>query len=137
VPVTVKWDNSEKTTLCYRLEGRWTWEELYHTLGESRKLWGSVNHVVDVLIDLSVSTGFPAGNILGHFRNVSSFFADVKTGNTAVAGADDFFRMSLELFYKVYIRERKQPLGNTLMLKDMDSARAALTHARKNAEARN
>ena len=133
MPVTYTWDNSEKTTLCYRLEGRWSWEELYQTLADSRKLWSTVNHVVDVIVDVSASPGFPPGNILGHFRNVSAFYADAKAGNTVVVGANDFFRMTLDLFYKVYIRQRQPPHGDSILVKDMDAARAALAKRRKGA----
>lgn len=133
MPVIYTWDNSDKTTLCYRLEGRWTWEELYQALGESRKVWNTVNHVVDVIVDLSASPGFPPGNILGHFRNVSAFYRDAKAGNTVVVGANDFFRMTLEVFYKVYIRPRQQPLGHSILVKDMQAARVTLAERRKGA----
>jgi hypothetical protein len=133
VPVTYAWDNSEKTTLCYRLEGRWTWEELYQVLAESRKLWSSVNHVVDVIVDMTASPGFPPGNILGHFRNVSAFYAEAKAGNTVVVGANAFFRTTLDLFYKVYVRPRQPPHSHSILVKDIDAARAALVERRKRA----
>jgi hypothetical protein len=134
VPVTYAWDNSEKTAICYRLEGRWTWDEMYETLEESRKLWSSVNHMVDIIVDMNDSVGFPPGNTLGHFRNVSIYYSSSKVGNTAIVGANDFFRMALELFYKVYIRARQKPLGHTFLVKDMEAARAALADYRKKAQ---
>ncbi len=131
--VMYAWDNREKTTLCYRLEGRWTWDELYQGLEESRKLWSSVNHKVDIIVDMTGSSTFPPGNILGHFRNVSIYYSSTKIGNTAIVGANDFFRMALELFYKVYIRPRQQPLDYSILVKDMDTARAILAERRKGA----
>lgn len=133
VPVTYGWDNTEKTTLCYRLEGRWTWEECYQSLDESRKLWNSVSHLVDVIVDMAASAGFPPGNILGHFRNIMMYYHSANVGNAAIVGANDYFRMASELFYKVYIQARHKPTGSTLLVKDMEAARAALADHRKNA----
>ncbi|MEO8611825.1 MAG: hypothetical protein ABI690_28255 [Chloroflexota bacterium] len=134
MPVIYQWDNSDKTVLCYRLEGRWTWDEIYQMLEEARALWKSVNHTVDMIVDMTGSAGFPPDNILGHFRNITLNYHHANTGNTAVVGADDFFRMASGLFYKVYVLPRQQPRGNTLFVKDMDSARAALSDQRKNAK---
>ena len=97
-------------------------------------MWGSVNHMVDIIVDMNGSAGFPPGNILGHFHNISIYYNSTKVGNTAIIGANDFFRMALELFYKVYIRARQKPLGHTVLVKDMEVARAALADYRKRAQ---
>jgi hypothetical protein len=133
VPVTYAWDNSEKTIICYCLNDRWTWDEIYHALEASRTLWRSVQHVVDIIVDMTESAGFPPGNVLGHFRNVMSYYDSTRVGNTAIVGANDFFRMASDLFYKVYIQQRRQPNGQAVMVKDMDAARAALAGFHKDA----
>ncbi|MBZ0287197.1 MAG: hypothetical protein K8I30_06250, partial [Anaerolineae bacterium] len=99
MPVTYKWDNSEKTVICYRVEGRWSWEEIYQTLEWSRRLWHSVSHVVDIIVDMTASSAFPADNILGHLRNIMSYYDSTRVGNTAIVGATDYFRMAAELYY--------------------------------------
>jgi hypothetical protein len=124
------WDNSEKTILCYAIKGHWTWEEIYEALEDTRKLWNSVTHTVDQIVDMSQSAGFPRGNVLGHFRNITTYYHHDNTGNTAVIGADNYFRMASELFYKIYVHERQKPRSNTFYVKDMDDARAVLVEHR-------
>jgi hypothetical protein len=133
VPVTYFWDSDDKRAVCYHYESRWTWEEFYVVLEESRKLWDEVNHTVDVIVDFTHSSGFPSGNILGHFRNITAYYNDPKAGNTVIIGANDFFRMASELFNKVYIRQRQKPVGNTFLVKDIEAGRAILAEYRKKA----
>lgn len=133
MPVTYFWDDEDKRAICYSYEGRWTWEEFYTVLKESCKLWAEVTHTVDIIVDFTQSAGFPPGNILGHFHNVSTYYSSVKAGNTAVIGANDYFRMASEVFNKVYVRQRQKPVGNTFLVKDMDAAHEILAEYRKKA----
>jgi hypothetical protein len=133
VPVMYCWDNAERKAICYSYEGRWTWKELYTVLEESRQLWSEVNHSIDVIVDFTQSAGFPPGNILGHFYNISTYYSSVKAGNTAVIGANDYFRMASEVFNQVHIRQRQKPVGHTFFVKDLEAARAILAEYRDDA----
>jgi hypothetical protein len=112
VPVMYCWDNAERKAICYSYEGRWTWKELYTVLEESRQLWSEVDHSIDVIVDFTQSAGFPPGNILGHLYNVSTYYSSVKAVNTAVIGANDYFRMASEVFNQVNIRQRHRSSGH-------------------------
>lgn len=131
MPITVDWDNQEKNTICYTYVGRWTWDEYYVVLEHSRGLWKSVNQVVDVIVDLSASAGFPSGNLLEHLRKTYAYYDDPKAGNTAVVGTNDFFRMAVELFNKIYMNARHKKTGNFFLVKDMNAARSVLNEQRQ------
>ena len=133
MPVTYCWDSEDRKAICYSYEGRWTWKELYTVLEESRQLWSEVDHSIDVIVDFTQSTGFPPGNILGHFHNVSTYYSSVKAGNTTVIGANDYFRMASEVFNQVSIRQHQKPRVHTFFVKDIESARAILAEYREDA----
>jgi hypothetical protein len=64
MPVTVQWDNPEKTIIYARYE-RWSWGEYYKALAECTELSHTVDHQVDIICDL-VDNLIPKGGTISH-----------------------------------------------------------------------
>ena len=64
MPVSVEWDNSEKTIIYARYE-RWTWDDFYDALRQCTELSNTVDHQVDIICDL-VDSLIPKGGTITH-----------------------------------------------------------------------
>jgi hypothetical protein len=64
MPVTVDWDNPEKTIIYARYE-RWSWDDFYKALDECNRLSQAVDYQVDIICDL-VDNVVPKGGTISH-----------------------------------------------------------------------
>ncbi len=53
MPITVQWDNPEKTIIMVTCAGRWTHRDFTAAVQQRRQLMGSVAHHVDIIMDMS------------------------------------------------------------------------------------
>jgi hypothetical protein len=92
--ILVNWDDAEKTTLLYTIDGRWTWNDLYDSLDLGRELMDSVSHdSIDFIVDMTNCRLLP-DNALSHFSRMSSK-PHAKSGRMVMAGATTFVRALL------------------------------------------
>ena len=59
--VSIQWDNDEHTIIRYKFEQGWGWTDLHTALDEAGKLVGTVEHEVDVIMDISTANLVPQG----------------------------------------------------------------------------
>jgi hypothetical protein len=64
MPVSVQWDNPEKTIIYARYE-RWSWDDFYQALDDCTKLSLTVDHQVYIICDL-VDNLIPKGGTITH-----------------------------------------------------------------------
>ncbi len=64
MPVSVQWDNPEKTIIYARYE-RWSWDDFYQALDECTRLSATVDHQVYIVCDL-VDNLIPKGGTITH-----------------------------------------------------------------------
>jgi hypothetical protein len=64
MPVSVEWDNPEKTIIYARYE-RWSWNEFYKALENCTELSHTVDHQVYIICDL-VDNLVPKGGTITH-----------------------------------------------------------------------
>ncbi len=64
MPVSVSWDNPEKTIIYARYE-RWSWDDFYDALTQCTELSSTVNHMVYIICDL-VDSLVPKGGTITH-----------------------------------------------------------------------
>jgi len=64
MPVSVQWDNPEKTIIYARYE-RWTWDDFYTALSQCTELTNTVDHIVYIICDL-VDNVVPKGGTFSH-----------------------------------------------------------------------
>lgn len=70
MPVTVEWDNDEKTVIRYTFTDKWDWGDFWDSARESTRLSQTVTHTVDVIGDLTGTHIIPARG-LQHLRTVT------------------------------------------------------------------
>lgn len=69
MPISVAWDNEEKTVVRFVYEGKWTWEAFYEKIDEANKLMDTVDKPCVSIIDMRQSNFLPRGAAV-HIRNV-------------------------------------------------------------------
>ncbi|GEM_PF-1813414 len=57
--IRVVWSNREKTVLLMKFSHRWTREQFWNASQSAHRMINSVDHLVDVIVDLSVSQSTP------------------------------------------------------------------------------
>jgi hypothetical protein len=57
--VTVNWDNSAHTLICFRISSRWTWDEFNWAWLESVAMMHSTSHKVDTIVDIADMVSLP------------------------------------------------------------------------------
>ncbi|MBC6937874.1 MAG: hypothetical protein DWB42_18890 [Chloroflexi bacterium] len=100
MPVTVEWDNAEKTIIRMAMVGHWTWDEAYAAFADGDQMLDGVNHRVGVIIDLRESKGVPPA-ALANARKMSEK-QHPRAGMTVFVGANAFFLSLWSVFSKVY-----------------------------------
>jgi hypothetical protein len=94
--IHISWDDAEKTTILYTIDGRWTWSDLYDALDLGRDLMDSVSHEhVDFIVDMTACKLLP-DNALSHFARMSNK-PHPKSGRMVMAGATTFVRALLNV----------------------------------------
>lgn len=66
MPLHISWGNEEKTFTLFEFIGKWTWEDYYQARSQAIRLVEDTPHTVNIIVDLSQSSIFPA-NMLSHF----------------------------------------------------------------------
>jgi hypothetical protein len=109
MPISVQWDNPEKTVLCQKFEGKWTGPDYYASLDEMSRLLKEVDHRVHLLGDMSDSVGIPALNLLAASGRVIKM-VEHQFSSITIVKAHNYFqslvnvvrRMSPALAERVY-----------------------------------
>ncbi len=100
MPITIRWFNAEHTIIQYEFEGRWSWEELHAAIEQVQALMNSVDHRVDIIVDVSGSRGIPAGAIT-QMRG-GTLKASENWGMGVFVGTGAFIKALLNTFSRVY-----------------------------------
>ena len=68
---TVAWANEEKTLVIQRIDGDWTMADYFEVVHKSAELLKTVDHQVDIIVDLSTTNYVPQNVISGATRTES------------------------------------------------------------------
>lgn len=101
MPITLEWDNPEKTIIHMKVEGRWTWDEMYQSSIDGYKMLDSVPHRVCSLLDFTQAQGIPS-NAITHARNMMNK-QHPRTGLTVMVGVSPLFLNLWRVFVRVYM----------------------------------
>jgi hypothetical protein len=118
--INIVWDNPEKTIARYDYEGKWSWEELYKALQEFHQMLDTVNHPVDVIIDMQRTRLLPE-NVLARGSNVGQM-VHPNQGITVVVGANSLVRAMADLYKRIYAKKA----ANFFMASKLDEAHAII-----------
>jgi hypothetical protein len=61
MPITVEWDNPQKTIIRQTHLGTWTWEEYYAAADQTLVMLNSVDYQIHLMIDMQQSSMLPSG----------------------------------------------------------------------------
>ncbi len=98
--VEINWDDDQRTIVRMKLIGRWGWEDAYEGSKQGYDLLDSVDHVVNVIIDMRQSTGLPL-LAMTHARNMIAK-RHPRTGMTVFLGVNSLFLTLWKAFAKSY-----------------------------------
>lgn len=119
--ISVSWDNPDKTVICYRMVGRWSWDEFYVIWQDSMVMIRSVTHQVNGIVDLSQSVGMPQGALLKTAYMLRNQPANA--GLTIIVNGGDFVNLLIGSLKRVAPREGRH-LGIALTV---EAARKIIT----------
>ena len=92
--IHTRWDDAEKTTILYTIDGHWTWSDLYDALDLGRDMMDSVSHEhIDFIVDMTACKLLP-DNALSNFARMSNK-SHPKSNRMVLAGASTFVRALL------------------------------------------
>jgi hypothetical protein len=98
--IVVSWETEKQTTIVITFDRPWTWEEFRKSYDDMDKLFKSVSHEVDLILDITEG-GFPPAGAVQEFRRVSEI-QHPNLGKIAVVGIPTFFRGMLNILKTVY-----------------------------------
>ncbi len=64
MPVTMTWDNAEKTIIRVIIEGQWDVNDLHRLISQAPTMMAEVSHIVDGIFDFSRSTSTPTSALM-------------------------------------------------------------------------
>ncbi len=83
------WDTDDETVVRVDLTDPWTWKEYDRAIDQACELIKTVDHLVDLIINLTDSQAAPAVQSLRHFQRTLSLMPE-NTGLMVAAGGDPF-----------------------------------------------
>ena len=85
--IITRWDNKKKTVVLLEFESEWSWTELEAAVQKADSLIGSVEHYVDLIIDLE-GTSIPKDILNAAKTLLASGEARPNEGSRVVVGAN-------------------------------------------------
>lgn len=69
MPISINWDNPQKTIIRNEFEGSWTWNEFVEAMDQVGKLMQTVSHPVDILGNMRPGNMPKTGNAIAVGRS--------------------------------------------------------------------
>ena len=113
------WDDQAQMVLRIDLTGEWGWKEFDAAIDQGFTMIREADHPVDVIINLTESTAFPAMQSQRHFQRMLSQKPS-NTGMIIAAGGDSFvsglFASFLQTRLADYLTQARAMLANQARL---------------------
>jgi hypothetical protein len=97
--IIVQWDNDEKTIVRQEYQGVWTWDDYFTALHESDELVASVEHCVDVIVNMRPGILPKNGAAMSNAR--SAMRSGPPNRGLVVIVTNPFIRALLNVFLKI------------------------------------
>lgn len=98
--IRVEWDDPNQTALRYTYEGSWNWDEFQQARRQARLMLDTVDHKVDVIIDV-VQTGILPNNILSRASSIPRD-RHPNEGTVIIVGANPLIRFLYDVARRIY-----------------------------------
>lgn len=99
--IVTRWDNKKKTVILLEFESEWNWEELEAAVHKADGLIGSVEHYVDLIIDLEGAT-IPRDVLTAAKTLLASGEARPNEGARVVVGANGALKTIYQTLQKTF-----------------------------------
>ena len=99
--IVTRWDNKKKTVILLEFESEWNWDELEEAVQRADQLIGSVDHFVDLIIDLE-GTAIPRDVLTAAKTLLASGDARPNEGARVVVGANGAIRTIYQTIQKTF-----------------------------------
>lgn len=99
--IVTRWDNKKKTVVLLEFESEWSWDELEGAVQKADQLIGSVEHFVDLIIDLE-GTNIPRDVLTAAKTLLASGEARPNEGARVVVGANGAIRTIYQTIQKTF-----------------------------------
>ncbi|MDQ7027841.1 MAG: hypothetical protein Q9P44_20045 [Anaerolineae bacterium] len=100
MPIAVNWDNEEKTIIRWQFLAKWTWDDYYGALQNSRKLTQQATTMIDVIVDMRASKSLPS-HLFTHAQNAIQT-TSLNVGTIVVIGVTPLLRFAFNTFKRLY-----------------------------------
>ena len=122
MPAVVRWDEKHPNVVITIYSGNWTWEEFYTASKEAQQLAATVQHRVDIIVDMQQGSFPKQGPAIGAAQNVFRSWPE-NAGNLIIV-AGSCIQTIVNIFRKV---DRKH--GQIVFaVKSMSEAYAMIEH---------
>jgi hypothetical protein len=121
--ITVEWDNDAKTVIRFTYVGQWDLKQFYDTTEQSNALMASVDHKVDVILDVRKSSLIPK-NFVSTMRTIR-FKTHPHTGSLVLVGGNMFMRTLTNALTGFLGKSQQHPFT---MTETLEEARAILAN---------
>lgn len=99
--ILTRWDNKKKTIVLLEFESEWTWQDLEGAVQRADALIGSVEHYVDLIIDLE-GAAIPKDVFTAAKALLDSGEARPNEGARVVVGANGAIRTIYQTIQKTF-----------------------------------
>lgn len=122
--IEIGWDNEDKTVMRCTYQGQWTWQEFYVATEQSHQMMDTVDHPVDILVDMRASAQIPQGAVT-QFRRI----ANTWHRNTGTIVAVTEARVA-QMLYDIFATIFRHVASRYHVVRTMDEAYVAIEDAR-------
>ncbi len=123
--VNVVWEDEQKEVLLLVFDAPWTLRDFQNAVRLSYEMMDTVDHAVNVIIDLRKGKEFPSNFITSLRRAVRE--PHPHNGLMALVGVNSFIRAFFDVFRRLYPVKSTTPLMR--MVADYDEAHAFFARA--------
>ncbi len=99
--IVTRWDNKKQTVVLLEFESEWNWQELEEAVQKADQLIGSVEHFVDLIIDLEGTT-IPRDVLTAAKTLLATGAARPNEGARVVVGANGPMRTIYQTIQKTF-----------------------------------
>lgn len=100
MPITVDWDNEEKTIIRWQFLAKWTWDDYYAALQVSRQISRQESYMLDIIVDMRDSKSLPS-HLFTHAQNALQA-NEINVGTIVVIGVTPLLRSAFNTFKRLY-----------------------------------
>lgn len=105
--IKIHWGNDQQSLLYYTFEVGWDWKDMYDAFAQARELMETVDHPVNIIMDLSHVSLIPKG-ALAKIRWAFESPKQKNVGLTVVVTPSSFIKSMIDLGTKIWGKTAKQ-----------------------------